>query len=124
MNYAIKVIDKKNKANIEGKPYFRREIEIMYKIRHQNCVRLFGNFEDDNYCYFIMEYVPNGNLYTLLTSNRITGINIYIVASIMRQLISAIYYLHNLNPPIIHRDIKPENILLGFELLKSKIINK
>ena len=112
MNYAIKVIDKKNKANIEGKPYFRREIEIMYKIRHQNCVRLFGNFEDDNYCYFIMEYVPNGNLYTLLTSNRITGINIYIVASIMRQLISAIYYLHNLNPPIIHRDIKPENILL------------
>ena len=72
MNYAIKVIDKKNKTNIEGKPYFRREIEIMYKIRHQNCVRLLGNFEDDNYCYFIMEYVPNGNLYTLLTSNRIT----------------------------------------------------
>ena len=112
INYALKVIDKKNKTNIEGKPYFRREIEIMYKIRHPNCVRLFGNFEDDNNCYFIMEYVSNGNLYSLLTSNRITGINIYIVASIMRQLISAIYYLHNLNPPIIHRDIKPENILL------------
>ena len=112
INYALKVIDKNNKTNIEGKPYFRREIEIMYKIKHKNCVRLFGNFEDDNNCYFIMEYVPNGNLYTLLTSNRITGINIYIVASIMRQLISAIYYLHNLNPPIIHRDIKPENILL------------
>ena len=112
INYALKVIDKKNKTNIEGKPYFRREIEIMYKIRHPNCVRLYGNFEDDNNCYFIMEYIPNGNLYNLLTSNRITGINIYIVASIMRQLISAIYYLHNLNPPIIHRDIKPENILL------------
>ena len=85
----------------------------MYKIKHPNCVRLFGNFEDENFCYFIMEYVPNGNLYTLMASNRSTGINIYLVASIMRQLVSAIYYLHNMNPPIIHRDIKPENILLN-----------
>ena len=28
--YAIKIINKKNKTNIEEKPYFRREIEIMY----------------------------------------------------------------------------------------------
>ena len=112
VKYAIKIIDKKNKANLDGKPYFRREIEIMYKIKHPNCVRLFGNFEDENFCYFIMEYVPNGNLYTLMASNRSTGLNIYLVASIMRQLVSAIYYLHNMNPPIIHRDIKPENILL------------
>ena len=66
VKYAIKIIDKKNKANLDGKPYFRREIEIMYKINHPNCVRLFGNFEDENFCYFIMEYVPNGNLYTLM----------------------------------------------------------
>ena len=112
VDYAIKIIDKRNKTNIEGKPYFRREIEIMYKIRHPNCVRLFGNFEDENYCYFIMEYIPGGNLFSLMRENRNTGLNIYLVASIMRQLISAIYYLHNMNPSIIHRDIKPENVLL------------
>ena len=112
VDYAIKVIDKRNKTNIEGKPYFRREIEIMSKIRHPNCVRLFGNFEDENFCYFIMEYIPGGNLYTLMSSNRNTGLNIYLVASIVRDLASAIYYLHNMNPPIIHRDIKPENVLL------------
>jgi serine/threonine protein kinase len=84
----------------------------MYKIRHPNCVRLFGNFEDENFCYFIMEYIPGGNLYTLMASNRNTGLNIYLVASIMRQLVSAIYYLHNMSPPIIHRDIKPENVLI------------
>ena len=110
--YAIKCIDKRNKVNIEEKPYFRREIEIMYKIKHPNCVRLFGNFEDENFCYFIMEYIPGGNLYTLMASNRNTGLNIYLVANIVRDLASAIYYLHNMNPPIIHRDIKPENVLL------------
>ena len=112
VNYAIKIIDKRNNTNIDGRPYFRRDIEIMYKIRHPNCVRLFGNFEDENYCYFIMEYVPGGNLYSLMASNRNTGLNIYLVARIMRELISAIYYLHNMVPPIIHRDIKPENVLL------------
>ena len=72
----------------------------MSKIRHPNCVRLFGNFEDENFCYFIMEYIPGGNLYTLMSSNRNTGLNIYLVANIVRDLASAIYYLHNMNPPI------------------------
>ena len=30
----------------------------------------------------------------------------------MWEVISAVQYLHNLDPPIIHWDIKPENILL------------
>ena len=112
VNYAIKAIDKRNKSNEDGKPYFRREIEIMYKIKHPNCVRLFGNFEDETYCYFIMEYVPKGNLYNLIMANKNTGIDKVLVAKMMRNLINAIHYLHSMNPPIIHRDIKPENILL------------
>ena len=110
--YAIKAIDKRNKSNEDGKPYFRREIEIMYKIKHPNCVRLFGNFEDETYCYFIMEYISKGNLYNLIMSNKNTGIDKIFVAKIMRNLINAIHYLHSMSPPIIHRDIKPENILL------------
>jgi len=109
--YALKIINKQNKSNIEGQPYFKREIEIMYKLHHQNCVRLFGNFEDENYCYFIMEYVSNGNLYTLLKKNN--NLDIKFIAHIMKDLISAVYYLHSKKPPIIHRDIKPENALLS-----------
>ena len=48
--YAIKQISKLNKNNQEGKTYFRREIEIMYKIHQSNVVRLFSPFEDNEYC--------------------------------------------------------------------------
>jgi serine/threonine protein kinase len=36
-----------------------------------------------------------------------------VVASIIKDVVSATYFLHNMNPPIIHRDIKPENVLLN-----------
>ena len=61
--YAIKAIDKRNKENIEEKPYFKREVEVMYKIHHPNVVKLYGHFEDNNYCYFIMEYISKGNIF-------------------------------------------------------------
>jgi len=111
--YAIKAIDKKNKTNIEEKPYFRRELEVMYKIHHPNVVKLFGHFEDNNYCYFIMEYINKGNVYNLLTLDKKRKLSTKFVASIMKDVISATYFLHYMNPPIIHRDIKPENVLLN-----------
>ena len=111
--YAIKAIDKRNTINIQEKPYFRREIEIMYRIHHPNVVKLFGHFEDNTYCYFIMEYIQGGNIYSYVPKNGIRKISTQQVASIIKDVISATYFLHNMIPPIIHRDIKPENVLLG-----------
>ena len=111
--YAIKFIDKLNKNNQEGKPYFRREIEIMYKVRHPNIVRLYGHFEDDQFCYFVLEYIPKGNLYTILSKQKTKTFDAVTTANFIRDLVCSIYYLHNMDPPIIHRDIKPENVLLN-----------
>ena len=108
--YAIKAIDKRNKANIQEKPYFRREIEIMYRVHHPNVVKLFGHFEDNNYCYFIMEYIAGGNIYALVPKSR--SISTQQIASIMKDVISAVYFLYHMHPKIVHRDIKPENVLL------------
>ena len=113
VQYAIKAIDKRNKSNIEEKPYFRREVEVMYKIHHPNVVKLYGHFEDNNYCYFIMEYISKGNVYNLISQDKKKRINAQLVASLIKDVISAVYFLHNMNPPIIHRDIKPENVLLA-----------
>ena len=110
--YAIKAIDKRNNANIQEKPYFRREIEIMYRVHHPNVVKLFGHFEDNNYCYFIMEYIAGGNIYSLVPKTSMRNITTHQIASIMKDVISAVYFLHHMNPKIVHRDIKPENVLL------------
>ena len=112
IKYAIKAIDKKDNSNIKERPYFHREIEIMYKINHPKVVKLFGHFEDNNFCYFIMEYIPNGNLYNLIPKHGKKKQNNKFIASIIKDVICAVFYMHNMNPPIIHRDIKPENVLL------------
>ena len=117
--YAIKAIDKRLKDNIEEKPYFQREMEIMYKIHHPNVVKLFGHFEDNTFCYFVMEYISKGNLYSLIENNVIRR-NTQSIASILKDIISALYYLHHMNPPIIHRDLKPENILID-ERMRAKL---
>ena len=111
--YAIKAIDKRNIVNYQERNYFRREIEIMYRIHHPNVVKLFGHFEDNTYCYFIMEYIEGGNIYSYIPKNGISIISTQQNASIIKDVISATYFLHHMNPPIIHRDIKPENVLLA-----------
>ena len=111
--YAIKTIDKRNKINQEVMPYLKRGVEVMYKVHHPNIVKLFGHFEDNIYCYFIMEYIPKGNVYNLLPNDKKKRLSTKVCASIIKDIISAVYYLHNMNPPIIHRDIKPKNVLLS-----------
>jgi len=114
--YVIKAINKRNEANQAKKTYYQREIEIMYKIHHPNVVKLFGHFEDDYYCYSIMEYILFGNVYDLIPKGDTKRFTTNICASIIKDVISAVYFLHNMKPPIIHRDIKPENVLLSKNL--------
>ena len=118
--YAIKAIDKRNKDNVEEKDYFKREAEIMYRINHPNVVKLYGHFEDNTYCYFIMEYMSGGNAYSLVPKYGHRKISPQMTASILKDVISATYYLHHMYPPIIHRDIKPENVLINSEM-KAKL---
>ena len=111
--YALKYIDKTDPENLIEKENFKREVEIMYKINHPNIVKLFGHFEDEQYCYFILQYIPNRSVYELIQNDGKKP-NVKLIASVMKDLVNAVYYLHNMKPLIIHRDIKPENILLDY----------
>ena len=59
-----------------------------------------------------MEFVKKGDLFKQSSWEREHCFPASEVAKFMKDLISAVYYLHNMSPPIIHRDIKPENVLI------------
>ena len=111
--YAIKLIDKTKFENKLQKELFSREVEMMYKIKHPNIVRLYTHFEDESNCYIALEYIKKGNLYSYTQSMPNKVLDAATTANFVVDLISSLYYLHNMDPPIIHRDIKPENLLIG-----------
>ena len=121
VKYAVKALDKRNKSNLDQKAYFQREIEVMYKLNHSNIVKLYGHFEDNIYCYFLMEYIPKGNLYGLMPKDKKKRIKTELCISIIKDVISAVFFLHNMKPPIIHRDIKPDNVLLSSKSYLTKL---
>ena len=102
---------KQNIINQKMTEQINREIEIMYKINHPHIIKLINHFEDDENLYLIMELGAKGQLFSLLNKFR-HGFDQIRAAQYMREIISAVKYLHSFDPPIIHRDIKPENILL------------
>lgn len=86
----------------------KSEIEIHYRLRHPNILRLFGYFYDDQSVYVVLEYAPYGNLYQKIKRER--NLSEDLARSILKQLVNALIFMRDRN--IIHRDIKPENILL------------
>ena len=111
--FAIKVINKESIEKQKMVEQTNREIEIMYKLDHPHIIKLYSHFEDDEDFCLIMQIASKGQLYSII--KRLKRLDQRTAAQYMREVISAIKYLHTRNPPIIHRDIKPENILLDQE---------
>ena len=102
---AIKTIPKNSVKFIAR---FRQEIQLMKELEHPNIIRLYETYEDASSIYLVMELCTGGELF-----DRIISLGCFTVraaAMAVKQMLSAIYYLHNHG--ICHRDLKPENFLL------------
>jgi len=108
--YAIKVINKDYIKKENMNEQINREVEIMYRTDHPYIIKLYNHYEDEDNFYLIMHCAAKGQLYSLLKKQR--RLDERTVAQFMREIVSAVQYLHTLKPQILHRDIKPENILL------------
>ena len=106
--YAIKKI-KKNILIIKNQiRHVLNEQILMSKASSPWIVELKASFQEDEYLYLVMEYLPGGDLMNLLIQKDILTekeAKFYI-----SELILAIESIHNLD--CIHRDIKPDNILI------------
>ncbi|GME86335.1 unnamed protein product [Ambrosiozyma monospora] len=106
--YAVKIISKK-KAMTGGFDGVTRELKILQRLDHPGIVRLKAYYEDDDYYYLVMEFVPGGDLMDFVASYGSVGEAAG--REIARQILDAMSYVHSKG--ISHRDLKPDNILIS-----------
>jgi serine/threonine-protein kinase len=104
---AVKVLHEELAA-VLGPDRFRREAEILSRLRHPQIVPLFESGQVGKYLYLVMPRVAGENLRARL--NRSGALPLPTVRTIADDLAAALDYAHG--ESIIHRDIKPENVLL------------
>ena len=63
---AIKRINKQKVEQSNMMNRIENEIWIHKQCKHKNIVQLVETFEDDEYIYMSMQYIPQGNLYQFL----------------------------------------------------------
>ena len=88
--------------------HVRNEQILMSKVKSPWIVELKASFQEDDYLYLVMEFLPGGDLMNLLIKRDILTedeARFYIA-----ELILSIESIHKLD--CIHRDIKPDNILI------------
>jgi len=89
---------------------FKREIQILYSLRHIRIVKLHFDFTDGKSMYLGMEFASGGSLFEKLRKAGKLGTEQ--ACRYFLEICEALDYLHHLSQKVIHRDIKPENILL------------
>lgn len=86
----------------------KKEIDILKKLDHQNIMKIYEFYENDEEFALVTELCEGGELFdTILAKKYLEEVD---AAIIMFQLFGAIAYCHSQN--IMHRDLKTENILL------------
>ena len=108
--YAIKTVDVENMNNQNLTENLKTETAILNQIKSNYVVNCYYIFFDNNKLYFVMDYMPGGDLLQLLNSIELPLNTIKLVSA---EILLAINYLHS--KKIIHKDIKPENILISKE---------
>jgi serine/threonine-protein kinase len=93
---------------------FHREASVLARLDHANLPKVSDFFFFNGRDYLVMDYVPGQDLREIIESARHKGefIPEEQVLAWTGQLLDALEYLHQQDPPVLHRDIKPSNIKL------------
>ncbi|KAL4558655.1 hypothetical protein LXL04_036856 [Taraxacum kok-saghyz] len=106
--FAMKKLKKSEMLRRGQVEHVRAERNLLAEVDSNCIVKLYCSFQDDEYLYLIMEYLPGGDMMTLLMrKDTLTEdeARFYVAETVL-----AIESIHKHN--YVHRDIKPDNLLL------------
>jgi len=90
---------------------FRREFQILKKIRHRNLIRIMTICCRSEFNALVFPLMPNGSLDKHLYSRQ--RLNVVQLVRICSDVAEGMSYLHHYSPfKVVHCDLKPSNILL------------
>ena len=105
---AIKKIKKDEIIKKNQIIHIRNEQKFMSKVKSPWIVELKASFQDNDFLYLVMEFLPGGDFMNLLIEkDKLTEEEAKFYTA---ELILAVESIHKLD--CIHRDIKPDNILI------------
>ncbi|KAE8699528.1 Serine/threonine-protein kinase tricorner [Hibiscus syriacus] len=106
--HAMKKLKKSEMLRRGQVEHVKAERNLLAEVDSNCIVKLYYSFQDDDYLYLVMEYLPGGDMMTLLMRKDILTedeARFYVAETVL-----AIESIHKHN--YIHRDIKPDNLLL------------
>ena len=125
---AMKIIKQPLSSTSDNKEIFQ-EVILATQLRHENIISIYdagviSTKDNKNKAFFVMEYVPGGDLEQYLNSfiDSNISMSLYRVLDLMKQILEGLNVLHSSNPPIVHRDLKLNNILLSYNACGEIVI--
>ncbi|KAJ6430221.1 hypothetical protein OIU84_021597 [Salix udensis] len=106
--YAMKKLKKSEMLRRGQVEHVKAERNLLAEVDSNCIVNLYCSFQDEEYLYLIMEYLPGGDMMTLLM--RKDTLTEDEARFYVGETVLAIESIHKHN--YIHRDIKPDNLLL------------
>lgn len=117
--FAVKALSKIG-LDARQKRFQHREIALHHRASaHPNVVSLVKILDTPDCTYVIIEYCPEGDLFSNITERGHYVGNDLLAKRVFLQLLDAVEYCHNLG--IYHRDLKPENVLVSDGGLQVKL---
>ncbi|TIA91668.1 hypothetical protein E3P81_01888 [Wallemia ichthyophaga] len=106
--YAMKTLLKSEMFKKDQLAHVRAERDVLAENKSPWVVNLYYSFQDAKYLYLLMEFLPGGDLMTMLI--KYDTFSEDVTRFYIAECVLAIEAVHTLG--FVHRDIKPDNILI------------
>ncbi|SPQ19515.1 4c0aa34d-c625-433f-ab30-56b406ac204d [Thermothielavioides terrestris] len=112
--YALKILRKTEVIKQKQLDHVRHERQILADVRgHPFITNFLASFADHDFLYFLLDYVPGGELFTYVRKFR--RFDEDTARFYAAEIVLVLEHLHEEQGGVAYRDLKPENLLLDAE---------